>query len=223
MEKNKKKKKYRIMLIALSIIAVLIITVVVFINQPQFGKLPSGERKKRIENSPNYRDGKFQNISETKQITSDKGFFGTMTDFLFGKTERLRPDKDLPVIKTDLWKLNRENDYLVWFGHSSVFIQVDGKRILVDPVLVSASPVSFVNKAFKGTSVYKPEDIPEIDQLIISHDHWDHLDYKTVKSIKNRVGKVICGLGVGEHFERWGFDKDQIVEMDWNESAAFDS
>ena len=65
--------------------------------------------------------------------------------------------------------------------------------------------------------------MPDIDYLVISHDHWDHLDYRTVKSLKDRVGKVICGLGVGEHFEHWGYDKDQLVELDWYEDAALEN
>jgi len=100
---------------------------------------------------------------------------------------------------------------------------VDGKRFLVDPVLKgAASPVWFINRPFKGTQVYKPEDIPEIDYLIISHDHFDHLDYGTIERIKDRVGKVICGLGAGQHLERWGFAPQQLVELDWNEEAGLD-
>ena len=146
-----------------------------------------------------------------------------MLSFLFRKTENLRPENEVPVIKTDLHKLGRDENVLIWFGHSSYFIQVDGKRFLVDPVFCMASPVSFVNKPFKGTDVYKPEDMPDIDYMVISHDHWDHLDYRTVKSLKDRVGKVICGLGVGEHFEYWGYDKDRLVELDWYEDAVLEN
>ena len=70
---------------------------------------------------------------------------------------------------------------MVWLGHSSYFVQIGGRRILIDPVFTShASPVSFANKAFEGTNVYSAEDIPETDYLLISHDHWDHLDQPTV-------------------------------------------
>ncbi len=104
--------------------------------------------------------------------------------------------------------------------HSSYLLQVDEKRILVDPVFCMASPVSFVNKPFRGTEIYSPDDMPDIDYLVISHDHWDHLDYHTVKQLKGRIGKVVCPLGVGEHFEHWGFDKSRIIELDWKESAT---
>ncbi len=212
------------MWITITIIALIAILVLIFLNQPQFGRTPKGERLERIKNSGNYREGAFHNIHETKQVTSDKGFWGTMYEYLFVKKERLHPETELPSVKTDLWDLNRDEDILVWFGHSSYLIQIDGKRILVDPVLSgAASPVSFFNKPFKGTDIYKPEDIPEIDYLIISHDHWDHLDYKTVIGLKDRIGKVICGIGVGEHFEYWGFDKKNILELNWNESADFNN
>ncbi|HEY4154370.1 MAG TPA: MBL fold metallo-hydrolase [Puia sp.] len=114
-------------------------------------------------------------------------------------------------------KLDIHSDVLVWFGHSSYFIQLDGKRILVDPVFSgSASPFSFSVKAFEGTDIYTTDDIPVIDYLFISHDHWDHLDYETIIKLKPRVKKVICGLGTGEHLEYWGYHQDLIIEKDWD-------
>ena len=62
--------------------------------------------------------------------------------------------------------------------------------------------------------------MPDIDCLIVTHDHWDHLDYRTVMQLKERIGRVVCPLGVGEHFEYWGFNSDRIVELDWNESCG---
>lgn len=218
----KRQKLNRMLWWISGIIGMAVIALIIFINQPSFGKTPTGERLERVKNSPNYRDGKFQNLSETKQITSDKGMIGSMIDFLTRDNKTLLPPEPLPVIKTDLLKLDRDKNLLVWFGHSSYLMQIEGKRILVDPVFDKASPVSFVNKPFKGTEVYKAKDMPDVDYLIISHDHWDHLDYQTVKEMKNRIGKVICGLGVGEHFEYWGFEKDRIVELDWGEIAILD-
>lgn len=219
-----KKSKIRMWIgIILAVVAVVFISVFIFINQPRFGRLPQGERLERIKRSPHYRNGQFHNLHPTVMMTSDKGRFGTMFEFLFRKAKDLRPENPVPVIKTDLHRLERDKDVLVWFGHSSYFIQIDGKRILVDPVFCMASPVSFVNKPFKSTDVYKPQDMPDIDYLIITHDHWDHLDYETVKSLKDRVGKAVCALGVGEHLERWGYGKDQLVELDWFEDAPLDS
>ena len=209
------------MIITLSILGILVIATIVVLNQANFGRTPTGERKERVNNSPNYRDGKFQNLSETPQLTGDKSYPALMYDFLFKDYKRVIPVGEIPSVKTDLLNLDRTKDILVWFGHSSYLVQIDGKRILVDPVLEgAASPVSFFNKPFKGSDAYKTKDIPDIDYLFISHDHWDHLDYKSVMDLKDRVGKIICGLGVGEHFEKWGFDKDKIIEIDWNEDAS---
>lgn len=98
-----------------------------------------------------------------------------------------------------------------------------GKRMLVDPVLTSEFPVSLMMmKPFPGSDIYSPADIPPIDILIITHDHYDHLDYGTIRDIKERVGLVICPLGVGEHLEYWGVDKNKIMELDWHQTAAVD-
>lgn len=219
-------KSKRLRMIIGSILAIMVLAVpagVLFMNQPSFGRTPRGERLERIKRSPHYRDGSFHNEREVPMFTSDKSRVKGMLEFLFRKKEGLRPEKPLPVIKTDLKKMPVDENVLVWFGHSSYLIQTDGKRILVDPVFCNASPVSFINKPFKGTDAYRPEDMPDIDYLIITHDHWDHLDYETVTALKDRVGKVICALGVGEHFEYWGFDKESIIELDWNEDATLDS
>lgn len=207
------------MWVLLIIIAGLASGTFIFVNQASFGKIPAGERLAKIEKAFNYKDGKFQNQIPTEQITTDKSKLGLMLSFLMRKADDLYPKENIPTVKTNLKQLKRDEDVLVWLGHSSLFIQYNGKRFLVDPVLVMASPLSFVNKAFKGTDLYKPEDIPDIDYLIITHDHWDHLDYNTVMKLKNRIGKVICGLGVGEDFEYWGFDKNKIIELNWYEDT----
>lgn len=206
-----------------SAIAIIGIAFVIFINQPQFSSTPKGKRLERVKNSPNYKNGSFQNQHDTRQITSDRSYISVIADFLFAKKERLEPKSALPTTRTDLWKLDKDEDILVWFGHSSYLFQIDGFRILVDPVFFDASPISFYNKPFKGTNVFSPDDIPKIDYLIISHDHWDHLDYRTVTALKERIGKVICGLGTGQHFEYWGFDKSAIIELDWNENYVLDN
>jgi L-ascorbate metabolism protein UlaG (beta-lactamase superfamily) len=194
------------------------------LSPKQLGCTPRGVRKERILKSPHSRNGKFQNLSPTPQFTGDRNMFGTAMEFIFKSYEDVRPNSVLPAVKTDLLHLNPREDVAVWFGHSSTFLQVGGRRILIDPVFSrAASPVFFVNRAFKGTSSYAAADMPDIDYLIITHDHFDHLDYPTVKALKPRVAKIVCPLGVGEHFERWGFDMTRVVEMDWNDAAQLDS
>jgi L-ascorbate metabolism protein UlaG (beta-lactamase superfamily) len=212
------------MYIALSIVILVTFIAVAILQQRKFGKLPSGARLERIRKSPNYRNKSFQNQRYTPVLTEGVGFFQVSREFFFGKKVRITPTGVIPSIKTDLIHQDKDKDILVWFGHSSYFMQIDGKRILVDPVLSgNASPFSFSVKAFKGTNPYSADDIPDIDYLFISHDHWDHLDYETIMKLKPKIRKVICGLGVGEDFEYWGFDKDAIIEMDWNEQVILDS
>lgn len=209
--------------IVIGIVMLGFVAGVAFMNQPSFGRLPRGERLERIRRSAHYRDGEFKNQHPTELMTSDKGRFRILWEMLFSKRPAgLYPAAPVPAVKSDLKKLPKEADVLVWFGHSSYLLQLAGRRILVDPVFYAASPVSFVNKPFPGTDIYKPEDMPAIDYLVITHDHWDHLDYRTVKQLKPRVGKVICPLGVGEHFEYWGFEKERLIELDWGEEAVLE-
>ena len=99
--------------------------------------------------------------------------------------------------KTDLRKLDLQQDTVVWMGHSTFYLQLNGIRILIDPVFSSwASPLPFINKAFAGSNVYTAEDIPDIDLLVISHDHWDHLDYPTLMALKPKIKKIVVPLGI---------------------------
>jgi L-ascorbate metabolism protein UlaG (beta-lactamase superfamily) len=139
-------------------------------------------------------------------------------EFFFNKSKKSKPKNPLPSQKTDLLTLHPAENVLVWFGHSSYFMQADGKKILVDPVFSgNASPVKFTTKAFPGSDVYNVEDMPVIDILIISHDHWDHLDYETVLKLKPKVKKIVTSLGTAEHLEAWGYDICIVEDKDWEE------
>jgi L-ascorbate metabolism protein UlaG (beta-lactamase superfamily) len=199
----------------LSILLVCTIFVTIYLHTPKFGNLPEGLHLERIKKSSNYRNGNFQNIHSFNFMTHSN----KITSFFefFAKREKIHK---IPSTKTDLINLNKTENVLVWFGHSSYFIQIEGKRILVDPVFSEiSSPIPFWPKAFPGSNVYTSNDIPEIDYLIITHDHWDHLDYKTIKNIK--ASKIICPLGVGAHFERWRINN--FIEMDWYEIIKIDN
>ena len=215
------KKVRKIMLILLIIIGLIALSGALFVNQAKFGKSPSGARLERLAKSPHYRDGRFYNLIDTPNLSEGVGWLEMMAEFA-RKKERQRPSVPVPSVKTDLSAL--DGDSLVWFGHSSFFLRLGGQNILADPVFSpNASPFSFTTKAFDGTNIYSPADLPEIDYLLISHDHWDHLDYPTVTALRTKVKKVICGLGVGAHFEHWGFEPSQIVEGDWFDEFDFDN
>jgi L-ascorbate metabolism protein UlaG (beta-lactamase superfamily) len=100
---------------------------------------------------------------------------------------------------------------------------IGGKTLLIDPVFSdNAAPFSFSNRAFAGSNIYTAENMPPIDYLLISHDHWDHLDYPSVTALADKIGAVICGLGVGAHFEHWGYAKKKIREADWYTTLRLD-
>ncbi|MDR0965233.1 MAG: MBL fold metallo-hydrolase [Myxococcales bacterium] len=208
-----------ILFVILAVIGVVVIAAIAFVHQPSFGQLPRGARLERIERSSHYRDGKFQNLSPTPTFTGDaRGLVSGIGEFLNRKQDGLVPTRPIAAIETDLRALDPSKDQLIWFGHSSFLLQVEGKRLLVDPVFDAAAPLAFINRPFPGTDIYAAEDMPEdIDVLLISHDHWDHLDHDTVVKLMGRVKRVVCGLGVGAHFEHWGYPEAKIVELDWNE------
>lgn len=214
----------RITIILLALILVLVAVTFFYMRQPQFGQAPSGERLARIERSPHYKNGRFHNRVEKPTISPGYSIPGEIYKVLFKNYPRRAPVDPLPSIKTDLLKLPVDSNVIVWFGHSSVFIQINGKRILVDPTFSGkASPLPGSVKAYKGSNIYSADDMPAIDYLLISHDHYDHLDHETVVALKDKIKHVICGLGVGAHFEYWGYAPEQIIEKDWFEKVAVDS
>ena len=203
----------------LILIAAIGIGVVIIFNLPSFGKTPSGERLARIQQSPNYREGKFQNLEPTLQFTSDDNILKTAYHYFFPDVQDLNPSTPIPAVQTDLQSL--PNNAMVWLGHSSYLLNVNNTRVLVDPVFHSASPFSFMVKPFKATYNYSSADMPDsIEVLVLTHDHWDHLDYTAMKELKSRIQHVVCPLGVGAHLEYWGFDPAKITEMDWQENTT---
>jgi L-ascorbate metabolism protein UlaG (beta-lactamase superfamily) len=217
--KKVRKMWKRVMLWVLSILGILAVVAFFsgwfFLNRIHFGALPTGARLERILASPNYRDGNFQNLIPTPVMTPDgQGFMGNVKELVF-PAARQRPTDPIPTEKIDDLSQLPGNS-LLWFGHSAFLVKLAGKTFLFDPSLgASASPVSWVVKPFKGTDGYGPADLPKIDYLFISHDHWDHLDYGTVTYLKAGTPKVICPLGVGAHLDRWGFEPGAVEEGDW--------
>ncbi len=192
-----------------------------YLSRKEFGSLPDGQRLTRIQASPNWQNGRFVNETPTPMYTNGSSFLSVMWAFLFVKHRETRPEHALPVVNTDLNSLPKDEDLVLWLGHSSWFMQIGGHKILIDPVFSDyAAPFSFMNKAFAGHYPWQAETMPEIDYLVISHDHWDHLDYPTLMALKPKVKRVVTALGVGSHLEAWGFAPHIISELDWHESVA---
>ncbi|WP_241676594.1 MBL fold metallo-hydrolase [Flavobacterium pectinovorum] len=221
------KKSLRILkkiMVPFLIVILLLATITFFyLQQPQFGENPSGKRLAEIEKSVHFKNDRFQNIVERPTLSEGYTMLGEMYNVVFKDYPRREPSDSLPSVKTNLKNIPADSDALVWFGHSSVFMQLEGKKILIDPVFSGkASPLPWGVRAYKGSDIYSVADMPEIDYLFISHDHYDHLDYETIVGLKDKVKHVVCGLGVGAHFERWGYKPEQIIEKDWNEKIELD-
>ncbi|RXM50484.1 MBL fold metallo-hydrolase [Chryseobacterium sp. CH25] len=201
----------------LAVVILLVATYFIVINGAAFGAVPKGKRLSRIRQSKLYRNKQFQNISHTPSLAEGYKMWKVTYDFFLGKKHpSLKPVKEIPSIYTDLKSLDKNTDVFIWLGHSSYYLQTDGVSFLIDPVLsLYGSPFKYFNKAFKGSEIFKPEDIPNLDYLVITHDHFDHLDYPTVQSIKDRTGMAIVPLGVGAHLERWGYTEQQLIEEEW--------
>lgn len=185
------------------------------------GRTPSGEQLERLVRLPNYHDGRFHNDG-TEGVTFGPGdAAGVIVEYL-RKPPLTRPSGAVPSYKSGL-QPGTGAVSVVWLGHSSYLIQSQGYTVLVDPVLCGyAGPFPFWMKAFPGSDAYGPDDLPRIDLLVISHDHFDHLDYETVMRLKKKTGRVLVPAGVGDHFTFWGAAPSSVTELVWNETAVMD-
>ena len=214
------------LIIILGIILLVAGTGLAILSHPAFG-LWRHHSLERIQASPNYYDGMFQNQEPTLQFTGDihgeaakHRTFKMLKRFLSDKDTIRIPSTPIEAVKTDLRALPTDEDWLVWFGHSSYLFCLNGLHFLVDPILQPEWPSSMMLKAFPGTDIYRPNDLPEIDVLIVTHEHWDHMDYATLRDIRTKVKYVVCPLGIADYLRYWGYSNEQIAEMDWAESLC---
>lgn len=217
-----------ILYLALGIIGTLILLITAFVNlSPQFGAKPSGKRLERIEQSKNYRDGKFVNLSTVK----DEFGFGDYMKFLpklIKGSPNSAPNWSIPVRKRTREEASKNIDSattITWFGHSAILLRIDGYNLLIDPMFGNVpAPASFLGGSrFNDTLPIVVPDLPYIDAVLISHDHYDHLDYGSIVQLKDNVGHFYVPLGVGAHLEQWGVSEDKITELDWWEEVTFKS
>jgi L-ascorbate metabolism protein UlaG (beta-lactamase superfamily) len=209
------------MILLICAIAVFGLGVYLFFQLPAFGAYPKGVRLERIEKSPNYKNGSFMNLTDTPMSPPGVNYF-TMLRRYFAKTdEKRQPDAPVPHIKSNLKLVPSDKPTFTYFGHSAYMIQIGGKNLLMDPVFSERiSPVSWAGgKNFDGTHVFEFEDLPKIDFVILSHDHYDHMDYETLKKFAGTLTQFIVPLGVGAHLERWGIVPESIIELDWWEQT----
>ena len=188
---------------------------------PDFGAYPNALSSGKYAQSVNYREMRFFNPFPIFP-TARKGFGSSLRKMLFGTGGT--PPTALPAAFGDnLWLRRDSAETLTWFGHSAFLVETGGKRILLDPMLTDrASPLPVGPKRFPTTQKIPLDKIRDIDAIVLSHDHYDHLDYQSIKTLDAHTGHYYTALGVGEHLKRWGIPSEKITELDWWESANLD-
>ena len=175
-----------------------------------------------IKMSPQYRNGKFNNDAEWKDPTIGESF-SLIREYFFGDQER-KPQVQPPRQDADLTRFNSfGNNQLnaTWLGHSSLMINIDGYKIMTDPVFEKRISIIGPNR-FNGDIPLNPDDLPRIDAVIISHDHYDHLNKFSVRRLNANTRRFIVPLRVGERLEGWGIPREKIIELDWWQTYRFD-
>ncbi|MBC5773643.1 MBL fold metallo-hydrolase [Pontibacter sp. KCTC 32443] len=196
---------------------------------PPVGAKPKADRLMAIQSSPNFKYGQFRNLVPTKTGLDFLGYTKVISVKLagkfFGDNDHQEPARKIPVMKIDLTQYAWGQDsatVISWLGHSASFIQIDGKRLLLDPMLSNvASPVSFAGPKRFSPPAITAEELPQIDAILISHDHYDHLDFDTIKKLGKKTRHFFVPLGIGVHLERWGVPAEKITELDWWQEATF--
>ncbi|MGB2036997.1 MAG: MBL fold metallo-hydrolase [Candidatus Poseidoniaceae archaeon] len=188
-------------------VIIILLSATAFLNlSPQVGGDPGSY------DSPNYYDGKFNNLNETSVSTGS--FFGTLLDYMVGDDDR-DPNVVLPTKKFQNMSLNESDVSITWFGHSTILIQSHNTTILMDPILGDGEldPLIFGPSPFAYQHTYGIEDLPQVDYVFISHDHYDHLDMGTIQSLTG--AEFFVPLGVKSHLTTWDIPSENVIEFDW--------
>ena len=208
------------------IVLLVIIGVVFMYTSPQFGAGASDQQKAAYKKTGHFEDEKFINAGG---VTSPSFSFPEMISLgikFFSKQPKAIPESVVPVEKIgslNIVEFREEKPRVVWFGHSALLLQIDGKNILLDPMLgdVPAPHPMLGNARFNKELPLEIEKLPQIDAVIFSHDHYDHLDYESVVKLKDIVEHFYTPLGVGNHIASWGVPKEKISQLDWWEEVSF--
>lgn len=208
-----------VLLFLFGLIVVVFILAALFVNfAPQFGADFDDTHKRAMQMSPQYVTNQFVNQEPTAPgLNEDSNMFTTLLDYIKG-TPNQKPKTDLEVEAISSRQLlDASEPNLIWFGHSSFLLSINHKRIFFDPVFsqVPAPHPWLGSKRYNSQPPITPENLPEIDAVVISHDHYDHLDYDSVKKMDNKVKQYFVPMGVAEHLVHWGVDMKKIVEFNW--------
>lgn len=210
----KKHRIVRVLIRILIVIIVILFAAFMFLKFcPAFGGTASKEDKLDYkERAANYSDGKFRNEGDFSILKNANGAIDNAIS-----TKGSTPNEEIPIVEPTYLDESSSADFSVtWFGHSTLLIQMNGMNILIDPMFSEyASPVQLVGSKRFSTPLVSLDELPDIDVVLISHDHYDHLDYNTIMDIDDKVTSYVVPLGVENHLERWGIASDRIQNMAW--------
>lgn len=208
-------------LVLILVIAAAFVTLFIVLYPP-LGKKPSVTQREAFQQyAPNYNGKMFLN-----QIPTPKGIKAgetakVMLEFIKGSPER-QPSTPIEVVPLVLG--SGKEACVAWLGHSAVWVEIGGKKLFLDPMLGNTpSPFPlFGGKRYSRRLPFDIEALPEIDAVLFSHDHYDHLDYGSIQKLKGKVRRFIVPLGVGAHLVRWGVPKSSIEEHAWGDEFEFE-
>ncbi len=182
-----------------------------------FGASPEGARLERMRASARYKDGVFTNTAGDRAALNGPTW-STVKELLFG-TQQRTPPAALPMerdVAAALAKPPETGLRVTWLGHSTLLVEVDGFRVLTDPIWGErASPSTLAGPKRFHPPPLPLEALPDVDAILISHDHYDHLDMPTIRALASRKVPFYAPLGVGAHLEKWGVPSERVVELDW--------
>lgn len=168
-----------------------------------------------MKKSANFDGNKFINPAATRTSFSAGAYVEMTKRWLFGKEIRI-PKTEIPIVRPSFQEKPPEGLVITWLGHSTVLIEIDGKRVLTDPIFEErCSPTSLVGPKRFHPAPISLDALPALDAVIISHDHYDHLEKKTVLYLAGKGVRFYMPCGVGAHLKKWGIPKAQIFEMNW--------
>ncbi len=198
-----------------------------FLNfSPQFGGSVSNEQQKRYASTGHYAAGIFTNDEEIVMEINCHSITAMLKEMM-SPDPNVAPPRNIEVEKIDPQTLIDHPDTLTritWLGHSSFLIETAGKKVLLDPVFGQyAAPHHWLGRArFNREMPITIAELSDIDVVIISHDHYDHLDYPSIDELKDKVGRFFVPLGVGNHLRRWNISEDRISELDWWQEESYE-
>ena len=206
----------RVAVTVVAVVAVLVAAGWAVLSQPQFGAPMAGARLARALANPQYHDGRFVNLEP--EAPSTTSLIEYTLRQISGKEVRT-PPAPIPVLAVDKTALEASPPAsglrAFWIGHASAYVEIDGLRLLLDPVFAQGvSPLPIGPGRFHAPPIALAE-LPRIDAVLISHDHYDHLDMATVRRLAQHGSRFLVPLGIGAHLERWGVPLAQIEELEW--------